>query len=90
MYVCMYVCTGVCFMALIADSVSGARSRSSFLSVPVRRLHVVFSTAGFKGGEKPCSETRETTTTRKGILKASRTWLGLNQAIGALVHGFTH
>ena len=43
-----------------------ARSQDSLLSVLVRRLHVVFSTAGFKGGGKPCHKTSETAVLRKG------------------------
>ena len=30
------------------------------MSVSVRRVHVVLSTAGFKGGGKPCRKTHET------------------------------
>ena len=29
------------------------------MAVPAWRVHVVFSIAGFKGGEKPCPKTRE-------------------------------
>ena len=39
------------------------------------RIHVVFLTAGFKGGEKPCPKTRETAALRLGIQKASRSWV---------------
>ena len=35
----------------------------------VCRVHVVFSTAGFKGREKPCPEARETAALRRGIQK---------------------
>ena len=48
----MYACIG--FMALIASMVLCARCQDSVLSVPVRRVHVVYSTAGCKGGNKPC------------------------------------
>ena len=37
------------------------------MSVSVRRVHVVLSTAGFKGGGKPCHKTRETAALRRGI-----------------------
>ena len=70
-YVCKYVCMG--FMALIAATVLCARSQDSLLSVSVLRIHVVFSTAGFKGGGKPCPKTRETTALRRGVQKASLT-----------------
>ena len=49
--VCMYVCMG--FMTLTTAKILCARSQDSFLSVLVRRVHVVFPTAGFKGGGKP-------------------------------------
>ena len=42
------------FMALTAAVVLSAMSQDSVLSVSVRRVHVVFPTAEFKGGEKPC------------------------------------
>ena len=35
----------------------------------VRRVHVVLSTAGFKGGGKPFRKTRETTALRRSIHK---------------------
>ena len=41
----LYVCMG--FMALIIAMVPCARSEDSLLSVPVRRVRVVFSTTGF-------------------------------------------
>ena len=41
------------FMALIATMILCARSRDSLLSVSVRGVLVVFSTAGFMGGGKP-------------------------------------
>ena len=40
-------------MALITALVLCARSQDSLLSVLMRRVHVVFSTAGFMGGGKP-------------------------------------
>ena len=49
-------------MALITAMVLCARSRDSLVSVSPRRVHVIFSTTGFKGGGKPlvqsstCSE----------------------------------
>ena len=54
----MHVCV---FMALITALVLFARSQDLVMSVSVRRVNVVFSTAGFKGGGKPCRKTRETT-----------------------------
>ena len=51
----MHVCMG--FVALITGMVLCARSQDS--SVSVCRVHIAFSTAGFKGGEKPCPKTRE-------------------------------
>ena len=43
------------FMAIITAMVSFARSKDSLRSVSVRiRKHVVFSTAGFNDGGKPC------------------------------------
>ena len=55
MYVCVCVCMG--FMALITAMVLCARFQDSLLSVSVRRVHAVFSTAAFKGREKVCSKT---------------------------------
>ena len=54
----MYVCV---FMVLITTLVLCARSQDFVMSVSVRRVHVVFSTAGFNGGGKPCHKTREDT-----------------------------
>ena len=48
--VCMYVRV---FMALITTLILCARSEDLVMSVSVRRVHVVLSTAGFKGGGKP-------------------------------------
>ena len=42
----------------------------SILSVPVCRVHVVFSTAGFKGSGKSRLEAHEITALQKGIQKA--------------------
>ena len=64
------------FTAIIIAMVLCARYQDSLLAVSVRRVHIVFSTAGFKGGEKQCSETRENAALRRGIQKASRTWPG--------------
>ena len=52
-------------MALITALDLCARSQSS--SISVRRVNVVFSTAGFKGGGKPCPKIRETAALRRGI-----------------------
>ena len=50
----------MCFMALIITLVLCARSQDSVMSVSVRRVRVVFSTAEIKGGGKSCRKTRET------------------------------
>ena len=47
------------FMALITAMVLCARSQDSILSTLLSRVHVVFSTTGFKGGGKPCYNTCE-------------------------------
>ena len=60
-----YVCMG--FVALITALVLCATSQDALLSVSVRRVHVVFPTAEFKGGGKPCPTTRETAALRRGI-----------------------
>ena len=44
-------------MALIATLVFRARYQDPLLSVSVRRVHVVFSTAGFKDGGMPRPKT---------------------------------
>ena len=54
---CLYVCV---FMVLITTLVLCARSQDLVISVSERRVHVVLSTAGFKGGGKPCHKTHET------------------------------
>ena len=46
----LYVCVG--FMVLITAMFLCTRSVNSLLSATLRREHVVFSTAGFKGGGK--------------------------------------
>ena len=56
-------------MALITAMVSCARSQDSLPLVSVRRVHDVFSNAGFNGGGKPCPMTRETVALRRGIQK---------------------
>ena len=62
----MYLHMG--FMALeAAMMVLCARSQDSLLSVSVRRVHVVFSTTGFKGGGKPYHNTLEITALQRGI-----------------------
>ena len=66
---CMY---GSVFMALITTLVLCARSQDFAMSVLVRRVHVVFWTAGFKGGGKPSCKTREIAALRRGIQRASR------------------
>ena len=59
---CVRVCVCVCvFMALITAQVLCARSQDLVMSVSVRRVHVVLSVAGFKGGGKPRPKTREDT-----------------------------
>ena len=72
------------FTALITAMVFGERSQDSLLSVSVRRVHIVFSTAGFQAEEsrvltnvKPprCGEASR----KSGALNWVRT-----QAIGAL------
>ena len=65
---CKYVCMG--FIALTTAMVSYARFQDLLLSVSVRRIHVAFSTAGFKGGGKPRSKTRETAALPRDIQKA--------------------
>ena len=69
------------FMELITATVLRARSQDSLLPVSMRRVHAVFSIAGFDSGGKPCFKTRETATLRRGIEKASRTKLGSNVGI---------
>ena len=59
------VCIG--FMKLITAMVLWARYQDSLLLMAVNRVHVVFSTAGFKGEGKQCCKTRETGSLRRGI-----------------------
>ena len=59
--------------SLVTAMVWSARSQDSALAVSVRRVHVVFSTAGFKSGGKPSPKTRDTNALRRGIRKASNT-----------------
>ena len=68
---CVYVCIGL--LALRTAMVLCAMSQDSVLSVSLRTVHVVFSTAGFKGGGMPCSNTLETAVLWRGIQKTSRT-----------------
>ena len=58
-------------MALLTALVLCVTSQDSILSVSVRRVHDVFSTAGCKGRGKPCPEVRGTAALRGGIQKAS-------------------
>ena len=74
LWVKLYECTYVCvFMALITTLILCAKFQELVMSMSVRRVHVVFSTAGFKGGGKPCRKTRETAALRRGIQETSRT-----------------
>ena len=66
--VCVYGFYGAYNYSGLVRQVSG---RSNVLSM--RRIHVVLSPAGFKGGEKPCRKTRETAAQRRGIQETSRT-----------------
>ena len=60
-------------MALLTAMVLRARPQDWVLSVLVRTVQVVFSTAGFKGSGKPCPMSSEAAALRRGIEKASRT-----------------
>ena len=62
-------------MALIFFIVWYARSQDSLLSVSLLIVHAAFPTIGFKGGRKPRPKRRETATLRRGIQKASCTYL---------------
>ena len=67
--VCMYACTGI--MALIATINLCTKYKDSVPSVvSVGRVHMIFSTAGFKGEEKPCPQTHKTSALRRGIQKS--------------------
>ena len=61
------------FMALTTAMVLCASSQDSLLPLLVRSVNVVFSTAGYKGGGKPCHNTRETPALWRGIQKALST-----------------
>ena len=74
--VSMYARMG--FMLLMPAVLLSTTLRDSLLSVLVRRIHVVFTIAGFKGGGKPCPKTHETATVRRDIQNPSRTKLGSN------------
>ena len=58
-------------LALVTTLVLCARSQDLVLSVPVRTVDVVLSTAGFKGRGKPCRKTRETAAPWRSIQKAT-------------------
>ena len=60
------------FVALTTAMVLCTKSENSVLSVSVRKVHVVISTAGFKGGGKQHPKTNETAALRRGIWKALR------------------
>ena len=64
----------MCFMAHITTLVLCARSQDLVMYVSGRRVHVVFSTAGFMGGGKSRRKTRETAALRRGIQRASCTF----------------
>ena len=83
-----YECMG--FMALITAMVVCAKSQRSLLSVSVRRVHVVFSAAGFNGEGEPCPKTGDTPRCREASRKPCALIWDRTQAIGALAHGFTH
>ena len=70
------MCVCMCFTALITAVILCARSQDLVMSVSVRKVRAVFSTAGFKGGGKPCRKTREIAALRRGIQKAWCTWPG--------------
>ena len=67
----MYLCMG--FTALVTAMVLCARSQDSLMSASVRRVHVLFSTAGLKCGGKPFPKTGETAALWGAIQKASGT-----------------
>ena len=48
----IHVCMGI--MTLIAAIVLCVKTVDSLLSVSMRKVQVLFSTAGFNGGGKPC------------------------------------
>ena len=84
---CIFARYACVFMALITTLVLCARSQDLVMSVSVRRVNVVLSIAGFKGGGKPCRKTCEPprygeASRRPRALSRVRT-----QAIGALAQG---
>ena len=58
------------FMGLITAMDLCARSQYSVLSVSLRRVRFVFSTAGYKGVGKPRPKTRETVALWRGVQEA--------------------
>ena len=62
----------MCLMALINTLVVCARPQDLEMSVSVLVVHVVFSTAGFKGGGKPFCKTRETAALRREASRKPR------------------
>ena len=72
---CLYVCLGL--IALRTTLVLRARSLDLLLSVSVRRVLAVLSTAGFKGGGKPRPKTRETDALRRGIRESLANLAGI-------------
>ena len=78
-------------MAVMTAMALFARSQDSVLSVPRRRVYVVFSTAGCKNGGKSCHKIRGTAALQRGTQKASRVLSrARTKAISAIVCGFTH
>ena len=67
----MYAC--MCFMALITRPTLVLFATYQDLVTSVRRVHVVFSTAGFKGEESRVVRRVTTAALRRGIQKTSRT-----------------
>ena len=55
----------IVFMALVTALVLCAWSQDLLLSLSVCRTYVVFSTAGFEDGGKPCHRTLETVALRR-------------------------
>ena len=78
------LCVCMVCMELITAMVLCARSRDSLLSASVRRVHVVFSTTGYKSKGRPCQKKHETAALRRGIQQDSFTQLESNPK--ALVH----
>ena len=70
------LCMCMLFVSLLAAMVLCGRSQDSLLSVSMCWVRVVFSTTGFKGGQKPCQKTLEKGAFWKGNHPVSRTWLG--------------